>query len=899
MIINNAASRSDVDFWTKHLQNTEQNERAELKEIRGLRADTLREALEEMQRQARINPRVKNFLYHADFNPCPHEHLTEKDRDRAFEIFEEERGIPPGTPRIVMEHVKNGRKHWHVIWFRLNENGRPFRDGLDAKVAHTAAREIEKELNLEKVISPLTREPGQPRPPRAPEPWEMYRGMQSGIDPRDVTAEVTALREQSDTGRAFQAALEQHGYQLVTGDRGLLILDSAGKEHSLARRSGMKAKELNEFMRDVDRSALPTLEQAKELYQERKIAGLEADRETVRYEIEWEEKLAQAALEKEKIEGRFLAPEDREKEARAGHQPEPQERAAIEKENVIRMYRGIGENVGPAHQGNELHFSTDQARAAAFGKVYYVDVTREDMAKFEPAHGQRFQQFQTIAQNDWVTADPDIIARLKPLQSAPANAPEMEKQPNWNRDRANQSWEDAVINAAIEQEKIERQFVDPRAGRTGAGHEAEMEARGGREKKQKPPTKGPALHIWNAIQYSDSPAAFAAALREKGIDLAAPTNDEATRSRIAAAYPKQIGNFMPEYRSGEVVAITERGQVWQLNPRTTGKTRDEIEAFLEPLKNELQGIEATKQMQQRRREEIHWPTMPPQPEPITTSPRYHFEDAARDIAEPRPNEQPQSKPRSGDIRTQKAEHAAMLDERTKKGASQPNAKAFAEELERHGLAFASVTADEAYRSHREAEFAKAIGNYAPRFKEGEIVAVTEPGLQYHGDGQWKEPPRVHKLDPAKAEKYLALLSIDRKQLQGIDATKSMLDARAEQRAAKWETIRHEKATNINDLAPQRSARQPKAPRITAAPSLAFGAVGKSLDIVSNIFESILAPKLTPEQIRQGEIATDKRNAEAENSAEFANHMAQLAQERQNRQSEQAARDRQREIERDR
>ena len=78
----------------------------------------------------------------------------------------------------------------------------------------------------------------------------MYRGDKTGIDPRDVTAEVTELFKQSQNGREFQAALEQHGYQLTTGNRGLLILDSAGKEHSLARRiDGVNTKELNAFMR--------------------------------------------------------------------------------------------------------------------------------------------------------------------------------------------------------------------------------------------------------------------------------------------------------------------------------------------------------------------------------------------------------------------------------------------------------------------------------------------------------------------------------------------------------------------------------------------------------------------------------------------------------------------------
>ena len=184
-------------------------------------------------------------------------------------------------------------------------------------MAHTAAREIEKELGLQKTIGPLDREPGTPRPPRAPEPWEMYRAMKTGIDPRDITAEVTALYKQSQNGQELHNALKLHGYELVTGRRGLLILDSAGKEHSLAKRVDcVNTAELNAFMRDVNRATLPTLEQAKEHYQQRKIDALEADRATVRAEIEWQEALEKAAIAKEEKEQQFVEPNVRTKEAR-------------------------------------------------------------------------------------------------------------------------------------------------------------------------------------------------------------------------------------------------------------------------------------------------------------------------------------------------------------------------------------------------------------------------------------------------------------------------------------------------------------------------------------------------------------------------------------------------------
>jgi hypothetical protein len=335
VLINNAHSCCDVDFWTKHLGNTEANERAELKEIRGLKADNLAEALNEMQALARDHPRTKNFMYHADFNPRRDEHLTPEQRERAFEMFEKERGIPPDAARIVMEHVKEGRQHWHVMWYRLDDNGRPFSDNLDAKVAHRAAAKISWELGLEKVISPLTREPGTPRPKRAPKAWEMYRGDKSGLDTREVTADITGLLQLCENdGKAFSQALETRGYILAQGDRiiagepALMVIDLAGNSHQLSRRiEGMKAAQVNELMQHIDRASLPTITEAKRQYDDRTIAALEADRATVRDEIERAEALANAAIEKEKIEQRFLAKEDREKETLAGgkeHETEQQ-----------------------------------------------------------------------------------------------------------------------------------------------------------------------------------------------------------------------------------------------------------------------------------------------------------------------------------------------------------------------------------------------------------------------------------------------------------------------------------------------------------------------------------------------------------------------------------------------
>ena len=86
--------------------------------------------------------------------------------------------------------------------------------------------------------------------------------------------------------------------------------------------------------------------------------------------------------------------------------------------DTIRLYRGIGNNVWPSEHGEALFFSTDPARAAAFGELHYVDVTTDEMAKFERPHSKRILEQEPIAKNDLRTADAAIIGRLKKLSDA-------------------------------------------------------------------------------------------------------------------------------------------------------------------------------------------------------------------------------------------------------------------------------------------------------------------------------------------------------------------------------------------------------------------------------------------------------------------------------------------------
>src|ERR1039457_1066698 len=116
---------------------------------------------------------------------------------------------------IVFEHEKKGRTHRHVIWDRIDtENMRAFPDSLKLNVCEAAQHKIEHELELQRTPGLLDRDPALPPPERGPKSWEMFRGQKSGIDPRDVTGEVTAIFKESQNAADFMAGLEAHGYQL-------------------------------------------------------------------------------------------------------------------------------------------------------------------------------------------------------------------------------------------------------------------------------------------------------------------------------------------------------------------------------------------------------------------------------------------------------------------------------------------------------------------------------------------------------------------------------------------------------------------------------------------------------------------------------------------------------------
>jgi hypothetical protein len=258
VIVKGGARRAGA-FFAKHLMKAEENERVTITEIKGLYAEDLPEAFRELKALA-AGSRGQDFFYHASINPREDERLTPEQWDFAVDRLEQNLGMD-GHARFQVEHEKEGRTHRHIVWSRVDPETMTLANHWRNYEAHDKTRaELEQAFSHEP--TPPTPEPSQ-RKSREIADWENFRAAESGIDPKEVKAEVTSLWQRSDSGAAFVGALEHAGYTLCQGDKGYCIIDQAGDVHSLARRiDGVKTAQIRERLSDISLTDLPTVAEA-------------------------------------------------------------------------------------------------------------------------------------------------------------------------------------------------------------------------------------------------------------------------------------------------------------------------------------------------------------------------------------------------------------------------------------------------------------------------------------------------------------------------------------------------------------------------------------------------------------------------------------------------------------
>ncbi|WP_029058396.1 relaxase/mobilization nuclease domain-containing protein [Stappia stellulata] len=259
-----ASQRANATQLASHLLNTQDNEHVELHELRGFLSENLHGALYEAEAIAK-GSRCKQFLFSLSLSPPETENVPVETFETAIEMIEQKLSLDD-HPRAIVFHEKEGRRHAHVVWSRIDAQTMTAKQLPFFK---NRLMEVSKELYLEhgrKLPKGfIDRELRNPLNFSLKE-WQQAKRIQQ--DPRMIKAMFQESWQRSDTAKALKEALEEKGYFIAKGDRRAVVaVDMRGEVYSLARWSGVKTKDIRDrFGQDTQ---LPSIEEVKAMVSER------------------------------------------------------------------------------------------------------------------------------------------------------------------------------------------------------------------------------------------------------------------------------------------------------------------------------------------------------------------------------------------------------------------------------------------------------------------------------------------------------------------------------------------------------------------------------------------------------------------------------------------------------
>ena len=253
-----AKERGDGGQLARYLLATRDNEHVELHQVTGFVSDDLIDAFHEADAIAR-GTRCKNYLFSMSLNPPEGAHVETDVFGRAADQIGKKLGLE-NQPRAIVFHEKDGRRHAHVVWSRIDTEKMR---AINLPHYKTKLRDVSRELYLEHGWDmPRGLQDRRLRDPLNFTREEWQQSKRAGVDPREIKTVLQQTWSTSDNLSSFQSALKERGFWLARGDRrGFVAVDYRGEVYSLSRYAGVKTKELS--ARLGDHSDLPSVDQVK------------------------------------------------------------------------------------------------------------------------------------------------------------------------------------------------------------------------------------------------------------------------------------------------------------------------------------------------------------------------------------------------------------------------------------------------------------------------------------------------------------------------------------------------------------------------------------------------------------------------------------------------------------
>lgn len=266
-----ASQRAGGRQLAAHLLNAKDNEHVHVHELRGFMADDLDGAFTEAYAASK-GTRAKQFLFSLSLSPPPKERVSTEVFESTIEAVEQRLGLT-GQPRAIVFHEKDGRRHAHAVWSRIDTE---HMKAVNLSHYKLKLRDIARELYLEHGWQmPRGFVSSKERDPLNCTLKEWQQMQRAGHDRKATQQMFRECWAISDSGKAFAQALKARGYTLARGDRrGHVAVDYRGEVYAIARYTGLHAKQVRDRLGDP--AQLPSVEQASRENASRMSAMLKA-----------------------------------------------------------------------------------------------------------------------------------------------------------------------------------------------------------------------------------------------------------------------------------------------------------------------------------------------------------------------------------------------------------------------------------------------------------------------------------------------------------------------------------------------------------------------------------------------------------------------------------------------
>ncbi len=236
-----ASKRSGGRQLGAHLLKAEENEHVEIHEVSGFISDTVMGAMNEAYAAAR-GTKCQRYLFSMSLSPPAHESVRVEVFEKVIGDIEDRLNLT-GQPRVIVFHEKEGRRHCHAVWSRINAQTMT---AIDMPFFKNKLQALAKDIYLENGWAmPKGFANPKLRDARNFTLDEWQQAKRAGLDPRELKSAVQECWKQSDGAAAFASALEERGLFLARGDRrGFVAVTIDGDVFALARMIDAKSKDV-------------------------------------------------------------------------------------------------------------------------------------------------------------------------------------------------------------------------------------------------------------------------------------------------------------------------------------------------------------------------------------------------------------------------------------------------------------------------------------------------------------------------------------------------------------------------------------------------------------------------------------------------------------------------------